>query len=647
AHALTAAALALAATLALAPPASANDPVATPDVFGALPDVAEAQISPNGRFLGLLENTKEGTTAVIYDLENRGARPEGVKVEGSKARDLTWIDDDHLLVMASITQTINLATGKRKFEFFRWIAISRSQRAARIILESTGGYFNTGAGQLISTLPQTPPGDALFYASRGAARGLVRVNLDTGDEEFQTRDTDQSYAWIVGADGRPTVRLDYDANKKERRIFASSDGGKSFKLIKSFPWKALEPLAFAPQGLLDDKTAVVVAHGPGETNSIVTMNLADGSTSEVLFHHPRHEIDGVGYDPRRARALDVQYTDDMPRQIPFDPADAGLLEALKGPMVGVAAIIVSQSADKGRTVLKLHYPDRPSDFFLYTAATGRLARIAGSYKALDGKLLSKREKFDYVASDGLKIPGYLTVPTGASRKAMPLIVLPHGGPGARDDMAFDWWAGFYAARGYLVYQPNFRGSTGYGKSFYDAGAAQWGRKMQDDVSEGVRKLVADGVADGKRVCIVGASYGGYAALAGMTLTPELYACGVSVAGVSDLPAMLGSEKNDGAERFWESRMGASRFKDTSELNAVSPAKQARNVRAPVMLIHGKDDTVVPLEQSAKMRDALKGAGKDVEYVVLDGEDHWLSVASSRTEMLKRSIDFIDRHIGAR
>ena len=170
--------------------------------------------------------------------------------------------------------------------------------------------------------------------------------------------------------------------------------------------------------------------------------------------------------------------------------------------------------------------------------------------------------------------------------------------------------------------------------------------MQDDITEGVQRLIADGVVDPNRICIVGASYGGYAALAGATLTPDLYACAVSVNGVSDLPAMLGAEAKDSplAEDYWEVRIGGSRF-SPDELDAVSPASIADRAGAPILLIHAKDDVVVPMSQSRRMRDALRRAGKAHEYVELKGEDHWLSTGEMRTEMLARSVEFIDRHIG--
>lgn len=619
---------------------------ATPEIFGALPDMQEAQISPDGRYLAALENRPEGAAVIIYDLDDPSARPVGIKAGSAKARDLIWADNERLLLLASITDTFNTSGGKETWEFWRWVSISRTKRAARVILESRGGYIIAGAGELKAFPPQSP-GRAVFYASRGEnGTGLVEVDLDSGSERIFEKNRPETTDWIVDRNGAPIVRRDYASGDDEVSIFSARRGG-DFRLIKKYKVKPKEPSPLSLGDLIDDDN-VVASIPSGDTRAVVELNLESGAVSGPMFHHPDYDLDGFGYDPRTARATDIRYTDDFQRVIPFDAKERAFQQGLEKAIPGAAPIVVSRSDDGGRAVIRAVYADKPAAFLLYTAATGKISKISSSYRSLDGKNLLRRVKYDYGASDGTKVPGYLTIPAGREAKNLPLVVLPHGGPEARDDMSFDWWSGFYAARGYLVYQPNFRGSSGYGEAHRKAGHGEWGRKMQDDITEGVRNLVLDGRADAKRICIVGASYGGYAALAGATLTPELYACAVSIAGVSDLPAMLGwSKERSGraVEDFWETRMGASRFKDTDELNAVSPAKQAQNVRAPVLLIHGRDDTIVPISQSRKMRDALKDAGKTVEYLELAGEDHWLSRAPSRIAMLRASIDFIDRHIG--
>jgi dipeptidyl aminopeptidase/acylaminoacyl peptidase len=227
------------------------------------------------------------------------------------------------------------------------------------------------------------------------------------------------------------------------------------------------------------------------------------------------------------------------------------------------------------------------------------------------------------------------------------VLLVHGGPHARDDFTFNWWASFLASRGYAVLQVNYRGSTGYGYDWFNAGRGGWGDGvMQTDVEDGADALVKNGIVDPARICIVGASYGGYAALAGATVTPASYACAISVNGVSDPERMLDDAKNNLYGRkgmmadWWSRSMG-----DEKHLRKVSPKVQAGKARAPILLIHGNEDTVVPVEQSRRMNDTLRGEKKNVRYVELTGDDHWLSSASMRTQMLSEIEKFLAENIG--
>jgi dipeptidyl aminopeptidase/acylaminoacyl peptidase len=246
----------------------------------------------------------------------------------------------------------------------------------------------------------------------------------------------------------------------------------------------------------------------------------------------------------------------------------------------------------------------------------------------------------YPAADGLTIDGLLTVPRGAA-KDLPLIVLPHGGPESVDTLGFDWWAQALASQGYAVLQPNYRGSSVDAK-FVARGFGEFGRKMQTDLSDGVRYLAKQGVIDPQRVCIVGASYGGYAALAGVTLDPGVYRCAVSVAGISDLKRFrgwLGDNKSAASQRYWDRFVGVTE-KDDAGMKAISQLDHVGVVAAPVLLIHGRDDTVVPFEQSDLMFSALKRAGKPAQMVTLKHEDHWRSRSETRLQMLQACVDFL-------
>jgi dipeptidyl aminopeptidase/acylaminoacyl peptidase len=285
---------------------------------------------------------------------------------------------------------------------------------------------------------------------------------------------------------------------------------------------------------------------------------------------------------------------------------------------------VSWSDDRRKIVVRVEDP-KAGPFYarieLDTGSAGVLGPVYGDLKPQD---IAEVRAVRYKAADGLEITGYLTLPKGRAAEKLPLIVMPHGGPASRDEPGFDWWAQGLASRGYAVLQPNFRGS------------------------DGVRYLSAQGTIDPARVCIVGASYGGYAALAGATLDKGVYRCAVAVAGVADLKQFLVEElKSDNGretatQRYWSRFMGVENRRDR-DLTAISPAHNVAGSSVPVMLIHGKDDTVVLYAQSQRMHDALRAAGRPVEFVTLKAEDHWLSRSATRLQTLEATVAFIEKH----
>jgi dipeptidyl aminopeptidase/acylaminoacyl peptidase len=243
----------------------------------------------------------------------------------------------------------------------------------------------------------------------------------------------------------------------------------------------------------------------------------------------------------------------------------------------------------------------------------------------------------------LELDGILTLPPGKEPHNLPIIMFPHRGPATYDSAGFDWWAQAFASRGYAVFQPNFRGSTNRDEAFRRAGYGQWGRKMQTDISDGLAELARQGIIDPKRTCIMGTGYGGYAALAGVTLQQGLYRCAVAVAPISDLESFYSRETNAslGLNVTWRSLRQS--LGHPSTFDEVSPRRNAARADAPIMLIHGKDDTVVLFQQSSAMAGALRAAGKPHELVVLREEDHWLSRAVTRKQMLEAAMRFVQQH----
>ena len=395
----------------------------------------------------------------------------------------------------------------------------------------------------------------------------------------------------------------------------------------------------------DNRSLLMRSHKSGEWEDY-EVRLADGSVTGPI---KGYDGDNVVLD-RATRTLiglvDVKL-DRVDYQF-FNPGDQALWRGLAKAFPGERISLESWSDDRKTVIVEVQGPSNGVALFKVDRTTGKVEFMADRYAGIGPDELHPVESFAFKAGDGLEIPAYLTRPKGREAKGLPLVVLAHGGPEARDYPGFDWWAQALASRGYAVVQPQFRGSSGFGEAHRNAGYGQWGRRMQTDLSDAVRHLAAKGIVDARRVCIVGASYGGYAAMAGVTLDPGVYRCASAVAGVSDLRRMLASEvvESGGARtnslRYWQRFMGAASKDDTS-IDAISPARLADRVTVPLQLIHGRDDTVVLPEQSRFMRDAMIKAGKSADYLELPSEDHWLSRPATRIAMLEAQVAFLETH----
>lgn len=369
---------------------------------------------------------------------------------------------------------------------------------------------------------------------------------------------------------------------------------------------------------------------------------ADGSgRSELVFSHPVVDVDGVLRIGKYRRPVAVRYTVDATEYNFFDPAlvklSASLGKALKTPST---VDILDESWDGNRKLVFAGSGDDPGRYYLFDRTTKELNELVDQRPDLAKLKLAKVTAVKYPARDGTMIPAYLTLPDGVAAKALPTIIMPHGGPSSRDELGFDWLAQFFASQGYAVLQPNFRGSTGYGEAWYANNGFQSWPIAIGDINDGARWMAAQGTADAKRIAMFGWSYGGYAALQGAATEPGLYKAVVAVAPVTDLAALKAN-----ARRFSNYRLVSQFVGDGPFVTTGSPTRNAKAIMAPVMLFHGEHDINVDIDQSYLMRSALKAAGKPVELVVYPELDHQLDDSGARADMLRRSAAFIGTALG--
>lgn len=611
--------------------------------YGRLPNIEQVEISPDGARLALAVTDGEQRLLLVRESAEGGKLLKVVKIGDTKLRYLQWAGPDHVLITVSQTSSVfGLSGGKR--EWFTTVDFNIKTGKQIALLKGQEDSLNAVlAAPVIRQIDGEPHAfiQGFHFVNSQGWVTLYRVNLTTGFTKMLEYggdpDTDD---WLVSADGQPLAQSQYEEKTGLWKLKIRDKGWSEVE-------RAVLPLGSRGLPGLGRDGRSALAWVPRDDDGFDLREYAkDGAKTEVPG---AGDFDKLVYAPSDGALLGgSQLVGDDLRYTFFDPKTQSIWRAVIKAFPNERVTLASWSDDRRKVVVMTDSPTLGPAYSLVDldAKSGRW--LTDVYRGLTAEGVSPVRAVTYKAADGLEIHGYLTIPLGREAKNLPLVVLPHGGPAVRDEPGFNWWSQALASRGYAVLQPNFRGSTGYGRSHFEKGFGQWGKAMQTDLSDGVRDLAKQGVIDPKRVCIIGASYGGYAALAGATIDRGVYRCAVSVAGPSDLRRMLLdnqqrflSRDNSGL-RWWLNFMGAEGIKDP-DLTVISPALLADKVEIPILLIHGKDDTVVPYAQSMAMANALKKAGKPYELVTLPGEDHYLSSGATRLTMLSSMVTFLEKN----
>jgi dienelactone hydrolase len=607
-------------------------------VYGGLPSVENVALSPDGSRVAYVRTEGDQRIVVIATVADR-KMIRWVKVGSEKLRDLEWADDDNVMLTSSITDSMY----GFKDEHFMLKVYSISANDVRTLpgklleMDDADNVLNLISGEVM--VRHIDGHTVVFVEGVHSTHGdaLFRCDLTTRKTTmFRTDGGDNAY-WLVDAKGQMAAERDYDP-ETQRWSIRIYHGGYSHEVVAGHA--GLDIPALLGFGPTPDTLLVESVENGAKTWKLLSMSdgkFAEAMSEENVFNFAMH-------DPESHLMVGGVNVVDSAEYVFFDPVLEGRWKTVLKAFDGDSVQYVSASNDHTKILVLIEGPKHGYRYELIDLDKAAAVPIGKVYAGIDSPLEVRR--VTYAAADGMQIPAYLTLPRERAPKNLPLVVLPHGGPEARDTADFDWWSQALAEQGYAVLRPNYRGST-VSEHLLEAGYGQWGRKMQTDLSDGVRYLAREGIVDPAKVCIVGASYGGYAALAGATIDPGVYRCAVSVAGISDLARMLnwegrGGADNRGTTRYWGRYWGASGATDPT-LDTISPIKHLDAVKVPVLFIHGRDDTVVPYEQSQIMFDALKKNGRDVEFVTLNQEDHWLSRGATRLQMLETSIAFLRAH----
>jgi len=625
---------------------SASSLAAPLENYGRLPSLEEVQLSPDGSRIAFVRTEKEERYIVVKEVQDRKF-VAGLRVGPVKLRGLGWADAGHLLIYSSVTgmpmalrgeaaewmqlQVFDLAS-KKIVMFPDAVRLSGRLGGLRVLNTVRGpAQVRRVDGQTVLFVPCT-------YIAETTLPMMVRLDLASGSQTIVQKSSSYNEEWFVGPDGSIASDEDYDEERQDWSIRVQVAGVWKKAASGNAPVEIPYVL-----GLSADGASLVISFFEGGQWVERQVSLRDGTLSAPLpqYAHMRSPVlERVG-----DRLIGRVVVDDDHRYFFFDPDQQRHWEAIVRAFPAAHLQLESFSDDFRKLIVLVESHAVGLTYFYVDLDAHRSFPVGDEYEGIDNPATVKR--IDYEAADSLRIPAYLTLPGDRPEKSLALVVLPHGGPAARDTAEFHWMAQAIASQGYAVLQANFRGSS-LDRQHLEAGFGQWGRKMQTDLSDGVRYLVAQGIVDPGRVCIVGASYGGYAALAGVTLDPGTYRCAVSIAGISDLRRMLHwvddrhLVSDNRTQRYWDRFLGVGGMSDPL-LEQISPARHAAGVGAPVLLIHGEDDTVVPIEQSERMESALRKAGGTVEFLHLKGEDHWLSRNATRAQTLQALMDFLHRY----
>ncbi|QOL50215.1 alpha/beta hydrolase family protein [Massilia litorea] len=605
---------------------TASSQVLTPEELTDPAGMLRASLSPDGRHIAAIIFNGLNHGLILIDTDTLAVKKliqgkrfsKGYWSYNKAPRDLTWADNDLIAIDYGYdAESIDLQ-GKR----------------VRMLGDAVLGRVDSGpnAGQLIVMRDEKNDLVARCHARTGECTRFSRPPGRVIQRAFDRQGNLRAVTLVNSAFFKDVSTISNWYKPADKETWTKL---AEFSVTDEY---------WIPVHVPDEPDTLVINSRIGrDTHALFNYDIQQRRQTELLAGHPTQDI--VSWGGIDKAAFDYVETSGMlPQQVWFDPAWALMQKQIDALLPGRINVI---SGDPARAVLVHSHGDvDPGTWYFFDIAKKSLVTVGKVMPEIDPARMRPMEVISYKAADGLSIPAYLTRPAQSTGPA-PMVVLIHGGPVARDRWEWDADVQLLANRGYLVFQPQFRGSSGFGRRFEQAGFGQWGKAMQDDITDGVRHLVSQSIADPRRICIVGASYGGYAALWGLVKTPDLYRCAISFAGVTDIEYMFSDASDrvgDKVSRETMTRRIGDKKMSVQLFDPVSPLKHAARIQAPVLLMHGKDDERVPVSHGKKMRDALAANGKPVTWLAFDEEGHGLLYVKNRIQYYEAMLEFLGKHI---
>jgi dipeptidyl aminopeptidase/acylaminoacyl peptidase len=634
---------------------------ATPSLkdYGTLPEISMVTVSPDGSLIAFRKVVDEKDILVVTSLAEKKVvmMLDLTKIE---PRDMFFINNEQVYLLVSKYQRV--AGFRGKFDTSTGYVVDiKTQKIRQLLIPGEDNIYpgQAGLGGIIGISPDGEyaymPGyigntGLVLGSTVKPGYGLMKVKLKSKERhKTLTSGTIYSDDFFVDNNGNLLAEERFNDKSAEHTVWVFIDG-KEKELFKENV--SIRSKAFV--GLTPDYTALVFLENNSDTDrdDYYLMDLKTAKISSTDFGKENADIEYTIKDRNRI-IRGVVYSGFSPSYKFFDSKLDQRMQSILSQFPEQSVYLESTSPDWKHILVKVEGSQYPGDYFLFTEGSDEIKFLTSSRPNISPEDINPIGKLTCTARDGLKIPTLITIPKDklSSIKDLPAVIFPHGGPAHYDRIEFDFFTQALASQGYLVIQPQFRGSTGFGSAFTAAGNKEWGKKAQDDISDAVLFFAKKGYINPDKVCIAGMSYGGYAALAGGAFTPELYKCVVSINGIGDLYDMYTFDRNEHQnnqellailqKRFAANAAGEV---DKKQMHAVSPEKFAHQFTAPVLLIHSENDKIVPYKQSDSMESALKRAKKTVQLIKLEGDNHHLLESKTRLQALEETVKFVNQQL---
>ena len=592
------------------------------------PEKSSFQLSPNGKKIAYMKPWDDGNRMMNVYIKDLG-QENGVRITSASKRSLYgyfWLNDNRIAYIQDKGGDENIHIYAVDIDGSNDIDLTP---------------FDNIQARITDDLEDDPNHMIISINNRNPRiHDVYRLNVNSGELTLIAENPGNIMGWMTDNDGKLRIAMTSDGVNSS--ILYRDTEKDEFKPILTTNFKvSVSPLFFT----FDNKNLYVSSNRGRDKSAIYKFDLETAKETELIFEHDEVDVSGLLRSINRKVLTGVSYYTDK-RQLHFlDEWRENLQKKLESKLTNVEVAISDMSKDETKAIVVAFSDISRGTYYYYDIENDDLTLLADLNPWLNPDHMSNMKSISYTSRDGLKINGYLTIPKGSNGKNLPIVVNPHGGPWARDRWGFNPEIQYLANNGYAVFQMNFRGSTGYGRDFWEKSFKQWGKTMQDDITDGVEWLINEGIADPERIAIYGASYGGYATLAGLTFTPDLYACGVDYVGVSSLFTFMES-----MPPYWELyremmyEMVGHPENDKELLASSSPLLHVDKIKVPLFIAQGANDPRVKKSESDQIVNALKEKGIDVPYMVKDDEGHGFYNEKNRFDFYKAMSEFLSEHL---